>query len=516
MSGCSESSMPDNLLDNPQLYEKTGELDFYELELSILPPEHNYLADGLFTWEELNTLDGRYGGSDIEVSGLVKEVRNGSSQNGLLGYGLVDANCQIEQRGQSARLYDEKSYEINLVKSAGLFYGHEILNLNKHAADNTRVLNKLCFDLFQMTDDLLSLDTNFIHLQVQDLNEKTPEFVDYGLFTQVEEVDEFYFKKRDLDPEGYLYKAINFEFQRYSDVLMLKTDPDYNEKDFEDILAIDGLDDHTYLIEMLSALNNPFISINQVIDKYFHRDNYLTWLASNILLGNVDSASGNFYLYSKSDENRWYFIPWDYDKSLTAYSSSLEWHQGVSTYWGSEIHREFLKNDINREDLASKVDELYETVYNEENITMLLERYSPVIEQFVTPYPREIDMIVPTIAQNKKKFEMSLEKPMPFFIGGVVDYDHDFSINWSEAYDFQNQKLTYELWLSDSADFSEIIVHEENIQGTELIVDALKPGIYYMKMRVKDEDGNEQSSFDYYIDQVTKLYYPGVKSFIVQ
>ena len=516
LMGCSNTLIPENLSDNPQLYDKNNRPPYYELHLSILPPEHNYLADGSFTWEELNTLDGRYNGRDIEVSGLVKEVENGMSKPGLLGYGLADANCQVEQRGQSARLFDEKSYEINLVKSGGLFYGHEIINLNKHVEDETKILNKLSFDLFQLTDGLLSLDTNFVHLKVQDLNQENPQFVDYGLFTQVEEVDENYFQKRDLDPNGFLYKAINFEFFRYSDILKYTDDPEYSQKDFEEILAIDGVEDHTYLLEMLDALNNPLIPINKVIDQYFHRDNYLTWLASNILLGNVDSASGNFYLYAQSKENRWFFIPWDYDKSLTAYPNALEWQVGVSTYWGSQLHKAFLKNDDNRQALIDKVEALYANVYNDENIKKLIDQYSEVIDKFVQPYPAEISNITSKVDENKLKFYNSLEKPMPFFVGSIINYDTYLSVNWTESYDFDQEKLSYELWISDSPDFANIIEYADGILDTEYIADSLKPGLYFVKIRVRDEAGNEQSAFDFYIDQVTGLYYPGIKAFIVQ
>ena len=89
--------------------------------------------------------------------------------------------------------------------------------------------------------------------------------------------------------------------------------------------------------------------------------------------------------------------------------------------------------------------------------------------------------------QTKFRF---FKKPMPFFIGGLVDYNHVYSINWSDSYDFQNQKLTYSLWLSDGPDFSNILLSKEGIEGTELIMDDLDPGIYYVKMRVVDEDGN--------------------------
>lgn len=520
----------ENLEDNNALYESPEAVKLYDFQLTVFRPENNTLADGSFTFEALNQGNGKIPGrdKDMEVSVLLKRLEDGESRPGLLGYGLTEPNAVLEQRGQSARLHEKKSYQVNLLKSGGLFKGHEILNFNKHVEDPTKIYNKLSFDLFAESNQLLSLQTNFVNLWIKDLNKNSPNFIDYGLFTQVEEVDENYFKKRNLDSNGHLYKAKIFEFREYPEAIKLADDPDYSKDDFEYRLDIEGLEEHSKLIKMLKDVNNPLIPINDVIEKHFNRENYLTWLASNILLGNVDTASGNYYLYSPQESTTWYFIPWDYDKSLRAYTTDADWKEGLTNYWGSVLHKRFLKNDNNREALTQKVDELFSTVYSSENISKRINAYEPILRESFSKEPdkkseAEIDALIKAlhethkdIWENKMTYYDTLEKPMPFHLGTVVDQGEYVSIHWEESYDFQGQAITYELMISDQPTMDPIVYQFDNLKDTEFILEDLPSGRYYYKVIAKNSEGLTQEPFDIYIDQKTGLYYFGVKTFYIE
>jgi spore coat protein H len=382
--------------------------------------------------------------------------------------------------------------------------------------------------LFAESNQLLSLQTNFVNLWIKDLNKNSQKFIDYGLFTQVEEVDENYFRKRNLDSNGHLYKAKIFEFREYPEAIKLEDSVDYSKDDFEYRLDIEGLESHDKLIKMLKDVNNPLLPINDVIKKHFNRENYITWLASNILLGNVDTASGNYYLYSPQESTTWYFIPWDYDKSLRAYTTDADWKEGLTNYWGSILHRRFLKNDNNREALTQKVDELYSTVYSSENISKLINAYEPILREAFSKEPdkkseEEIDALIKAlnetrkdIWENKIAYYDTLEKPMPFHLGTVVDQGEYVSINWEESYDFQGQSLTYELMISDQPTMDPILYQFDNLKDTEFILDDLPSGRYYYKVRVEDSEGLLQEPFDIYVDQKTGLYYYGIKTFYIE
>lgn len=525
--GCVYEKSSENIKDNLNVYH--NETDLYDLQLTIISPEQNNLAKGTYTFRELNIGNGKIDGEDIEVSGILRRVENGESKQGLLGYGLTSANATIEQRGQSARLFDQKSYEINLLKSGGLFLNHEILNLNKHIADDTRIINKLAFDLMKEIPGLLSLDTNFVNLYIKDLSGDTKEFVDYGLFTQVEEIDEEYFKKRNLPPTGELYKIINFEFRNYPEEIVSRDSEFYDKDVFETRVEIEWDSNHNNFVTLVKDINNSLKPFDKTFEKYFNSENYLSWLATNILLGNIDTASGNYYLYSPNNSAIWYFIPWDYDKSLTGYiDDGAIWKRGVSNYWGNPLHKKFLKNDENRKKLSQMIEKLYSSVFNKNKVNELTRSYLPILEKSFNKSPdalesgaykevmKKINSFPKEIANNKKIYYESLQKPMPFNIGSIVDLGEFLSINWDKAYDFQGDQIHYNVTISSDPFEKNIIIKKEDINETELIVERLKPGKYYLKITAEDTDGNIQQAFDYYIDRKNNLFYPGIKSFYLE
>lgn len=153
----------------------------------------------------------------------------------------------LEQRGQSTRLTTQKSYKIRLASTSPSWRGLEVLNLNKHPYDLTRVRNKLAFDLFTATPHLTSLRTAFISLKVDGAR--------FGLFTLVEEPNKSFLKAHALDPDGHLYKAKDFYFDRNPEALRTESDPAFNAAQFEAVLEIRGAGGHGKLIRMLEEVN---------------------------------------------------------------------------------------------------------------------------------------------------------------------------------------------------------------------------------------------------------------------
>ena len=77
--------------------------------------------------------------------------------------------------------------------------------------------------------------------------------------------------------------------------------------------------DHDKLLEMMEAINDTSADIDDVMNTYFNKENYLTWMATNIIFGNIDAIVNNFLLYSPLNSKTWYFLPWDYDGTLLLY-----------------------------------------------------------------------------------------------------------------------------------------------------------------------------------------------------
>ena len=266
------------------------------------------------TWEEINTYSAydydEWGVDRYKVEALLQVGTEEGIPEGNLGYGKTAPNATVQVRGQTSSRNSQKNYKIELKENQGSWNGQKTIALNKHQSDGLRFRNKLGFDLLKDIDELMSLRTTFVHLYVNDLTDgEDAGFEDYGLYTQVEQLNKTALRAHGLDRYGNLYKINFFEFYRYEDAIKLATDPTYDQDLFEDYIEIKGDNDHTKLIEMLDDVNDLAIPIEEVLEKHFDEENIVYWMAFNIITGNIDTQSRNVYIYSPQNSDIWYFYP---------------------------------------------------------------------------------------------------------------------------------------------------------------------------------------------------------------
>ncbi len=520
------NSQKNSIEDNKEVYKDDDASLVKEIYITVLPADKTK-DKYAFTFSELNETVLDPTAKEPKVKILFQEGHNGVISNGDYGYGLTNTNGTMELRGQSSRLADLKSYKVKLDENS-LWDGFETVNLNKHPSDILKIRNKLSFDLIKSVPNMTSLRTSFLHVYIKDLSEGnfTKQFEDFGLYTQIENVDTDFLKNHNLDKKGSLYKVENFEFYRYEDFLKLEDDPDYNEEDFEKTLEIKGNEDHEELLQMLDDVNNDFIHINDVFDKYFNRENYLTWLATNILFDNLDTASRNYFIYSPSDSDTWYFLPWDYDKGLGGYRSTRAiWQEGVSNHWGNVLTNKFLRNEENRQALTDKIEEISKII-TKDKLVDLINLYKPIAIEFLSRQPDnenghvhideinlEFNELTETLEHNKENYYKSLEKPMPVFMGDPIIIGNYLQLQWTDSYDFQGDTFTYSLDISNTPTFDTILYSETGINENEIIIDMLPAGTYYWRLFIIDSNGNKMDAFDIYIDEENIGYYFGTKIF---
>lgn len=462
------------------------------------------------------------------------ETGDAKGPDGIQLFDEQEVNATIELRGRSSRLAPQKSYKIRLQDNAGLWYGQSVLNLNKHPGDPTRVRNHLAFSYFEKLDHLSSLRTNFVQLHVRDMTnpEVADTFEDYGLYTHVEQLNEEALAARGLNPDGHLYKAENFEFFRYPDKLLPTDDPNYDKKAFESVLKINGSDNHDELLTMLDDLNDMSKPFDETFETYFDEENYLTWLGTNILFGNYDTMSSNFYLYSPLNSEKWYFLPWDFDFRAWDYNDLLgindsmpDWQKGIQRYWGSTLHRRYLRDPANVEALVNKLEKLSQTI-NPNTTKQMLEMYYPVVSPIVKRVPDlrylsiEADQfeenywkLTDTTTTYHQSFLDSLERPMPIFLNYERNQGKDI-FKWDPSYDLQNDDLTYHFELSKSPDFNTHIINSDKMTTFSYSTSLLEAGRYYWRVIVTDAKGNTQIPFDVYKGEDRTRYW-GVQQIVI-
>lgn len=479
-----------------------------------------------FTWKQITSATKNIVGTDQSTTGAVADaILQVGDENGPLpdelGYGDVVPNATIQLRGAPTMFAAQESYKIVLLSSAGTWRGLSTIDLNKHPNDDTRVRNKLNFDLLTQIPHMTSLRTQFVHLYVKDESSDpwNESFVDYGLFTQIEQPNTRFLRDHLLDRNGELYKAVQFDFQRHPEQIRLTDDPLYDESAYSSILEVKGNKDGSKLIQMLDDVNNYDIPIDQTFTKYFDSDNYFTWLAYNILVGNVSTNSTNFYLYSPHNGNKWYFLPWDYDAAFPlqghtelAQSSSPPWENGVSNYWGTVLPNRLLRQVEYRQALDDKINELRD-ILTPEKIQNMLELYKQATDQYVlrmpdiehlrrTPELRdlEFELIPSDIEANYNLYVESLKKPMPFTMNTPVANNNKLMFTWGTSYDFDGQDIIYDFAVSTDWEFNNIVTESSLTNTTEFQVDMLPPGTYFWRVIAKNNSGQVQVSYNYYLD----------------
>ena len=525
-----------HLRDKDSLYENDDETSVVTMYLTV--SQGNSSEGTNHTWKEINSYSAydydKMGVDRYQTAALLQIGDESGPQSGEVGYGESVPNATVQIRGQTSSSNAQKNYKIELKKNKGTWRGQRTINLNKHQTEGMRFRNKLSYDLLKGIPQLMSLRTQFVHLYVRDLTEgNNTEFQDYGLYTQVEQLNKTALKAHGLDKSGHLYKVNSFDFHRYEGTIKLADDPDYNQASFEGMLEIKGDSDHTKLIEMLDALNDESQKIDDVLDTCFDTENLVYWLAFQILTGNCDTQNRNCYLYSPLNSNTWYILDWDNDGmlrkmelSLTGFSDYASWERGVSNYWGNVLFNRALRSKSFRSELDRAVKDL-RSYMTEARLAKMIKHYREVTESlvFASPdidnlpvtkdeYERIAAAIPSEIEENYKSFRESFKKPMPFYIGVPQIDNGKLRINWDASYDFKARDIRYTVELARDYAISDVLFKAEDVLLPEVTCDAPDVGQYFVRVRATNSDGYTQDAFDYYVTDDGKHY--GMKCFYVQ
>ena len=445
---------------------------------------------------------------------------------------LDKTNASIRVRGNSARGDKYKSYKVKLKDEKDAFYGQTSLNINKHSEDQTKITTKFCTDILQEIDDLPSYRTNFMRVWIRDtsLPEDQQSFQYYGLFTQMEQPNKKFLDARSLSPNCVMYKARNFYFQE-AEALVDITDPDYNEFDFEEHLGIREGKDHQKLMELLEVVNDETIDITDIMGTYFNEDNYLSWLAFNILVGGEDILNHNYLLYSPNNSKTWYFLTWDFDSNmdeskLSYLPPSLRGGQKLNQV---SFHRRYFKVPGNLQKLQARMEEMLDYQFTPEHIASLTAGYQDVLEKTMTLQPdlgllhMAPDELLPyietfpdIIQKNYDNFVKAIQYPAPMFVSmPSLNDDGTLHLAWDPSYSYQGRTITYKVQIANDCHMKDILFEKNRIINTSLDADInLDPGTYYLKVWAIDSEGHEQVSLEHYEqDGISFIYESGVLEF---
>lgn len=227
-------------------------------------------------------------------------------------------------RGNTSRNSNKKSFKVsfNTFRPGRKFYGLEKTNLNGEHNDPSIIRSKIALDLMR---DFGIPASRANHVLVY-INGSY-----YGLYIQVEHVDEEYVESRFNNKNGNLYKCLWPADLDYKGVSPDNYKYMQGDRRVYDLKTNTAIDDYSDIANFINVLNNiPSASIECEIEKSFNVYDYLKVIALDVFLGNWDGPiynKNNFYLYYNTDSKRMEYIPYDLDNTL-----GIDW---IGRDWGT-------------------------------------------------------------------------------------------------------------------------------------------------------------------------------------
>lgn len=196
--------------------------------------------------------------------------------------------------------------------------GLNMLNLHCSVSDPSQAREPLSYAFFRDAE-VPAPRTSLTELTLTVPGKYDKEFV--GVYGLVEQIDKRFLQRHFKDGSGMLLKPeglsgglthLGKSWRAYEDRYKPKDKPTDEQKQ--------RLIDFTQLIS-----NGADEAFAQEIGDYLDVEAFLTFIAANALLSNLDSYlvfGHNYYLYLVPDTNQFVFIPWDLDLSLATWPAA--------------------------------------------------------------------------------------------------------------------------------------------------------------------------------------------------
>ena len=293
-------------------------------------------------------------------------------------------------RGNTSRNSKKKSFRVsfNTFTSGGKYYGVEKLNLNGEHNDPSVMRSKLMWDLLRKWE-IPAPRANHVRVYINGNY--------YGLYMNVENIDEEFALSRFGNKDGNLYKCLY-----PADLAWLGADPDSyklmsGDRRVYELTTNKEEDDYSDLASFIDVLgNSPDDRLLCDLDALFNTYDYLKIMAADIFCGDWDGYiynKNNFYLYHNTATGKFEYIPYDVDNTFGIDWFNIDWAERNIYTWkrgGSEkrpLYDRLISNPELRQQFTYYAGQLITAVIDMDSLTQSIESRKNMIAPYIASDP---------------------------------------------------------------------------------------------------------------------------------
>jgi spore coat protein CotH len=293
-------------------------------------------------------------------------------------------------RGNTSRYSKKKSFRVsfNTFTAGGKYYGVEKLNLNGEHNDPSVMRSKLMWDILRKWE-IPAPRANHVQVYINGNN--------YGLYLNVENIDEEFALSRFGNKDGNLYKCLY-----PADLDYLGADPDSykvmsGDRQIYELTTNLEENDYSDLAAFIGVLeNSPDERLICDLEALFNTYDYLKIMAADIFCGDWDGYiynKNNFYLYNNTVTGKMEYIPYDVDNTFGIDWFNIDWAQRNIYDWkrgGSEkrpLYDRIIINSELRQQFTFYAGQLITSTIDMDSLTQSIEARKNMIAPFITSDP---------------------------------------------------------------------------------------------------------------------------------
>ena len=307
------------------------------------------------------------------------------------GQTVRDVGLRYKGNGTFLAAYDSRKFSLKIdfheFRDDVEFRGLTKINLHNNITDPAFLREPLAYALFREAGIHCSrVGFAQVRLTVAGTIDQKP----MGLYTLVEQVDKRFLKDRYGSAQGLLLKPSTFGVFRYLGEDWAKYEAAYVPK------TTASTEQQQRVIEFARLLHqSDDQTFRDQLVAYLDVDQFLRFLAVNVLLSNLDSflgATQNYYIYLEPQTNRFQFFPWDLDISFGTFAQDKSSRQQLADlsvdYPGSTKHTlimRVLAIPRHRQTYHAYLARYLDTLFAEQKLGRQLDQLATFVENLRIP-----------------------------------------------------------------------------------------------------------------------------------